>query len=238
MNCSEKELDPNDAQAHYIKAKGSFDDGYHEVALTQLGEFKSRFPYSRYAIEAELLLAHTQFELGKYEEASLAYEEFTKLHPKHPQNPYVMYRVGECSWVDAPTSGDREQQLTKDAITAWEKLIKAHTHSEWSVKAKEKIIQGHKRLAETELNIVKFYCKKSLWAPCAYRSLLLYKTYSQNNEVANEARVLSIKSLKNLLENQAEQREHLLLLKKSEDELKNLIQALEENAPEKIKSLL
>src|SRR4051812_28292124 len=80
--CAEKEFDPNNPEKSYGIAKEPYDDENYEIALQKLGEFKSRFPYSKFAAEAELLIANSQFELGHYTEAALAYEQFVKLHPK------------------------------------------------------------------------------------------------------------------------------------------------------------
>ncbi len=119
--CTEKEFDPNDPAKSYGIAKEPYDDENYEIALTKLGEFKSRFPYSKYATEAELLIANSHYELSQYTEAALAYAQFVKLHPRHPQVDYAMFRIGESYWQDSPEEVDREQEYTLKAIEEWQR---------------------------------------------------------------------------------------------------------------------
>src|SRR5690606_40263897 len=65
----------------------------------------------------------SHYELGQFTEAALAYEQFVKLHPKHPQVDYSLFRVGESYWQDSPEEIDREQEYTLKAIDEWQKLI-------------------------------------------------------------------------------------------------------------------
>ena len=169
MGCSEKELDPNNPARSYAYAKEPYDNRNFEIALNKLGEFKSRFPYSKHATEAELLIANSHFELGQFPEASVAYEQFIKLHPKHPQVPYAQFRVGESYWKEAPSEIDREQDLTSRAIIEWEKLLKKHPESEFAKNAQSLVMEGKKRIFEAEAFIANFYCKKEIWHSCAYR---------------------------------------------------------------------
>ena len=78
-NCSEKEFNPEQPHESFIIAKEPYDDGNYDIALTKLGEFKSRFPYSQYATEAELLIANSHFKLLHYAEATASFKQFIKL---------------------------------------------------------------------------------------------------------------------------------------------------------------
>lgn len=185
--CAEKEFDPNDPQKSFGIAKESYDNENYEISLTRLGEFKSRFPYSKYAVEAELLIANAHFELGHYTEAAMAYEQFVKLHPNHPQVDYALFRIGESYWQDAPEEIDREQEYTQKAVTEWSKLIARMPDSPYSKKAKVLIEQGHRRIAESILFVANFYCKQEIYPACAYRAIQLADEYPQFPDLRTEA---------------------------------------------------
>jgi outer membrane protein assembly factor BamD len=177
--CTEKELDPNDTKASFAHAKEPYDDESFEIAISRLGEFKSRFPYSQYATEAELLIANAQFQLGRYTEAVVSYEQFVKLHPKHPQNDFAMFRVGEAYWKDAPEEVNREQEFTAKAIDEWHKLLAAHPESKSAKDARDLILVGRKRLAEHAVFISNFYCRKKIYHSCAFRFLQVDKDFPE-----------------------------------------------------------
>jgi outer membrane protein assembly factor BamD len=185
--CTEKELDPNDPKASFAHAKEPYDDESFEIAISKLGEFKSRFPYSQYATEAELLIANAQFQLGRYTEAVVSYEQFVKLHPKHPQNDFAMFRVGEAYWKDAPEEVNREQEFTAKAIDEWHKLLAAHPESKFASDARNLILTGRKRLAEHAVFISNFYCRKKIYHSCAFRFLQVDKDFPEFPSIRRSA---------------------------------------------------
>ena len=193
--CEEKEFDPNDPAKSFGIAKEPFDDQNYEIAVQRLGEFKSRFPYSKYAAEAEILLADSQYELGHYAEAAVAYEQFVKLHPKHPKVDYASFRIGQSYWEDAPEDIDREQDYTLKAIKEWEKLLKRTPNSSYAKQAKDLVAKGRRRVAESVLFIVRFYCKQELYPACAYRAIQLADEYGEFADLRVSAVEYAIKAL-------------------------------------------
>lgn len=183
VGCAEKEFDPNDPQKSYGIAKEPYDDRNYEIAVQKLGEFKSRFPYSKFAAEAELLIANSHYELGHYTEAALAYEQFVKLHPKHPKVDYASFRVGESYWADSPEQIDREQDYTLKAVKEWQKLIEKMPDSPYAKKARELVTQGKRRIAESIDFVVRFYCKQDIFHACAYRAVGLADDYAEFSDL-------------------------------------------------------
>lgn len=177
--CTEERFDPNDPKKSFAIAREPYDEESYEIALQKLGEFKTRFPYSQYATEAELLIANSHFELDQFVEAAAAYETFVKLHPKHPDVDFAMYRVGESHWAEAPEEIDREQDFTKMAVEAWQKIVDTRPGSKYLQSAKDKVREGQQRLAESDDFIAKFYCKLEIYHACASRSMKLAQDYKQ-----------------------------------------------------------
>lgn len=185
--CAEKEFDPNDPKKSFGIAKEPYDSGRHDLAITKLGEFKSRFPYSQFAVEAELLIANSHFELEHYAEAATAYQQFAKLHPKHAKVDFALFRVGESYWEEAPEEIDREQEYTEKAVVEWEKLVAKLPESVYAKKAVDLIATGKRRLAEAAEFSSKFYCKMELWHACAYRYILLARDFPQFTDLKKNA---------------------------------------------------
>ncbi len=66
----------------------------YEKAADDFKKLKEHYPYSKYAILAELKLGDAYLFDKKYSEAALTYEEFVRLHPRNEVIPYVLYQVG------------------------------------------------------------------------------------------------------------------------------------------------
>lgn len=194
-HCSEKEFDPNDAKKSFLVAREPYDKGHYDIAVKKLGEFKSRFPYDSSAVESELLVANCHFELGKYAESAASYQQFTKLHPKHPQVSFAWYRIGESYWSDAPSDVDREQDYTHKAVSAWEELLKLYPQSPEAPKAEGLIKEGKARLAKAEAFVAHFYCKQGIWHACAHRSLALLEKFPTHPELHDRAKADAKKAL-------------------------------------------
>jgi outer membrane protein assembly factor BamD len=185
--CYEKDFNPDDAAAAFKSAREPYDDQNFEISITKLSEFKSRFPYSQYATEAELLIANCLFESGRYEESALSYSQFAKLHPKHAQVDFAQFRVGDSFWALAPDSEDRDQTATVRANEEWLKLIREMPDSKYSKKAATFIKLGQRRVAENEWFIVKFYCRQKIPHACAFRALELAEKQAGFEDIRRDA---------------------------------------------------
>jgi outer membrane protein assembly factor BamD len=136
----------------------AFEDEDYKDALKAFTTLKERYPYSRYAILAELKVADAHFYREEYPEAISAYEDFIHLHPKNEVIPYVLYQIG-ASYYEQLLSEDRDQTHTYQAIIAFERLLKEQPDSAYGSKARERIQDCRKLLAEHELYVANFYYK-------------------------------------------------------------------------------
>jgi outer membrane protein assembly factor BamD len=197
--CEDDELSKDPGTA-YATAKKPYDDGDYDIAITKLGEFKARFPYSQYAVEAELLIANSQFELENYEDAAVSYSQFAKLHPKHPQLDFALYRVGESYWMLSPEEIDREQEFTHKAVEEFQVLINRLPNSSYSKKAGKLVKEGQQRIADSFEFVAKFYCKQELYHACAFRSINLAREYPQFRKMRKDALVRAANALDRVAE--------------------------------------
>ena len=67
-----------------------FQDGKYKQAIESFQQLKDWYPFSKYAILAELKIGDAHFHLQQYEDAIFAYEEFESLHPRNEAIPYVI----------------------------------------------------------------------------------------------------------------------------------------------------
>ena len=140
----------------------SFDQEDYKDALKAFNTLKERYPYSRYAILAELKVADAHFYRKEYPEAIDAYQDFVQLHPKNEAIPYVKYQIGLCYYAQL-LSKDRDQTPTHLAILSFERLLKEHSDSAYASEATKKIADCRKLLAEHELYVGRFYYKSKYY---------------------------------------------------------------------------
>ena len=79
---SNKPIDTSTVEGSFQQAKRLHDQGRHEEALAALGGLRAKHPYSRWATEAELLIADIYFYQRLWMEAESHYKLFKELHPQ------------------------------------------------------------------------------------------------------------------------------------------------------------
>ena len=131
------------------------------------------YPYSDYAVLAELKIADAYFQDGKYEEALSYYRDFSDLHPQHEQVPYTIYRSALCR-EERIRASNRDQTATRDALVYLDRLLAQYPHSEYASEAEALWRELRTRLAQNVNDIADFYFDRDEWESAAvrYRSQL------------------------------------------------------------------
>jgi len=152
----EEELPPDQLMSEGME---NYERGFYEDANEAFEKIKDRYPYSRFALEAELKLADTLFKRHEYAEAVEAYQDFERLHPKNSHIPYVIYQQGMCHF-EQTRGEDRDQAEIMSAREHFERLIKKFPKSIYARRAERKIRECYIILAEHELYVGRFYYQK------------------------------------------------------------------------------
>lgn len=127
-------------------------------ALESFQKLKDWYPFSKYAILAELKIGDAHYFRKEYEDAILAYEEFENLHPRNEAIPYVIYQIGMC-YFKRLRSIDRDQTMAQNALKVFQKLIRKYPDTIYARKAQNHINICIKNLAEHEFYVGVFYYK-------------------------------------------------------------------------------
>ncbi len=173
----------------------------YDDALNAFQKVKERYPFSKYATMAELRVADAHYYEEEYPEAVAAYEDFSRLHPQHPEIPRVLYQIGMCHYKQR-LSIDRDQTETRAALEAFERVTKTYPKSEYAKKAQILIMKCKGLLAEHELYVAKFYYRTHQYKAAMFRLETLRNNYSdvRNPKVRKEFRELYTKCYKKLCE--------------------------------------
>lgn len=134
----------------------NFDDGNYQTAIENFQRLKDIYPFSAYAILAELKLGDAHYRLEQYEDAIFAYEEFEKLHPRNEAIAYVIYQIGR-SHFDRMSTPDRDQTSARKALGTFQRLAQQHPQSPYARRAEEHIVSCYQSLSGHDFGIGVFY---------------------------------------------------------------------------------
>jgi len=157
-----------------------FHDIDYPKAIEYFQEVIDNYPYSDYAILAELQIGDIHFDRKEYEEASSYYHDFVELHPNHAKVSYALYRNGLCSY-NQMRSSDRDQAPTREAVAQFKALIERYPNSEMAPDAKSRLHECEERLAEQEIQIGDYYYAQHAWYAAARRYRQALKDYPEHD---------------------------------------------------------
>jgi outer membrane protein assembly factor BamD len=178
VGCSSIETrDASTPEGAYQTAEDFEKDERYEEAIAKYTDVKNKFPYSRFATQADLKIADIQFKQENYAEAQGAYQLFKEFHPKHPQSDYVTFRLGLSYFNQLPSSIDRDLTLADKAILYFDETINSYPDSQYAKEAREKRDAALKMLGGKELYVAKFYVKNKQCDSAVRRFEAVIKTY-------------------------------------------------------------
>ncbi len=162
LSCSsiEKIQGQDKAETFYLRGLAYLEDSMYNEALERFNIVKNKFPYSKYAIDAELKIGDTYYKKGDFVEAQRVYSVFSELRPSDPKRDYAIYQSGMCFYKLTPSAVDRDISMAFRGIQEFQKLIETYPDSTFFYDASERRKDLRTRLAKKEIYIGDFYRRK------------------------------------------------------------------------------
>jgi outer membrane protein assembly factor BamD len=157
------------ARENYVLAIGEFEDRDYEEAISYADFVRIRFPFSRYAVEAELLIARAEFGQGNYITAQDAFKQFAKLHPthRHVVNGWVGYMAAASAYMNAPDrffllppAYQRDQSQLLAALEELQTYYDRYGDTVTEPFARTLRADVQRRLLDHEMYVARYYLKR------------------------------------------------------------------------------
>jgi outer membrane protein assembly factor BamD len=154
----------------------AYENGKYATAIEKFQKLKDYYPFSKYAILAELKIADSHYHREEYEDAIFEYENFEKLHPRNEAIPYVIYQIGMCYYERIGTP-DRDQTSASKALETFQRLKKQFPRDQYSRRSDEKITKCFKSLAGHAYGVGIFYYKSKHFKAALHRFMSVISDY-------------------------------------------------------------
>ena len=145
----EDEDQKSSEQMLYRSAQSSLRSGNYRDAITKLQKLEARFPFGRYAEQAQLELIYANFMSYQPEAARSAADRFIRLHPQHPNVDYAYYIKGLAEFnkdrglLDRFAATDiskRDPTSSKQAFDDFSDFLQRHPDSEYAADARQRMV--------------------------------------------------------------------------------------------------
>jgi len=156
----------------YDQAQSRLKDENYSSAILSLERLEARFPFGRYAEQAQAELIYAYFKNFEYEAARSAADRFINLHPRHPHSAYAYYLKGLSSFTDDSGLFARyfPSDLSKNEIGPAQEsfddlseFIARYPNSKYVPHAKQRMIYLRNLLAKHEMHVASFYMQRGAY---------------------------------------------------------------------------
>ncbi|MFT5484803.1 MAG: outer membrane protein assembly factor BamD, partial [Halieaceae bacterium] len=181
-----------DAQ-RYLRSS-NFDLG---VRVLQLLE--SRYPFGRYAEQAQLEIIYAHYQNFEHEAAVESANRFIRLHPQHPSVDYAYYMRGLAAYDEdkglldnfLPTDfTKRDPGGARQSFTDFAQLLARYPSSPYAPDAKARMVHLRNLLARYEINVANYYFKRGAYQAAVNRGRYVVENFQQTPAVADGLAVM------------------------------------------------
>jgi len=186
----------------YSEAKEAMNDGGYDKAVKYLEKLESRYPYGRYAQQAQMEVAYAYYKQGEPASAIAACDRFIKLHPNHPNVDYMYYLKGLVNFngdlgflanLSDQDPTERDPKTASESFDAFKALVGKFPDSRYTPDAILRMRYLVNALGAHEVHVARYYLKRGAYVAAANRAQYAMQTYPDTPS-QEEALFLLVKS--------------------------------------------
>ena len=174
-SCSSNEEMPDERLLEkelYDQAQLRLKNENFSTAIRSLEALESRFPFGRYAEQAQAELIYAYYMNSQFEASQSAAERFINLHPRHTHSGYAYYMKGLASFTDdsglfsryfQSDLAKREVVMAQQSFDELSDFIARYPDSKYVPHAKQRMIYLRNLLAQHEIYVADFYMKRGAY---------------------------------------------------------------------------
>ncbi len=170
----------------YSEAKSSMGDGAYDKAIKYFEKLEARFPYGRYAQQAQLEVAYAYYRQQETASAIAACDRFIRLHPNHPNVDYAYYLKGLANFngdlglmghISMQDQTERDPKAARESFEAFKELVEKFPESKYAQDSVMRMKYLVNALASHEVHVARYYMKRGAFVAAANRAQYAIKTY-------------------------------------------------------------
>lgn len=174
------------AQRLYGEAKDAMADKNWTKAVKYLEKLEARYPYGRYAQQAQLEVAYAQWKDNERASALAAADRFIKLYPNHPSVDYAYYlkglinfneSIGLIGFLTTPDLTDRDPKGSREAFQSFKEVVTRFPDSKYAEDSAARMRYLVNALASYEIHVARYYMKRAAYLAAANRAQYVVEHY-------------------------------------------------------------
>jgi len=176
----------------YAEAKEQLAAKNYEKAIQYLETLEARYPFGRYAQQAQLEIAYAYYKFEEPDLGIAAAERFIKIYPRHPNIDYAWYLKGLTNYNRGKTiisrylpqdPAERDTFNMQTAYNDFEQLMQRYPDSIYAQDAAQRMIHLRNNMAEYELHVADYYMRRGAYVAAANRGKYVIENFQRTPSV-------------------------------------------------------
>ncbi|KAB2313464.1 outer membrane protein assembly factor BamD [Betaproteobacteria bacterium SCN2] len=189
------------AQRLYSEAKDNLNEGEYEKAIKLYETLEARYPYGRYAQQAQLEIAYAYYKDEEPISAIAACDRFIKLHPNHPNVDYAYYLKGLANFTEdlslfsrfsSQDMSERDPKAARDSFVAFKELVTRFPDSKYAEDAQARMKYLVNAISANEVHVAKYYLKREAYVAAANRAKSVVTNYPETPAIEEALAIMVV----------------------------------------------
>jgi outer membrane protein assembly factor BamD len=194
------------AEKFYLEASSELKEGNYLTAIEYYETLESRFPFGKYAMQAQIDVAYAYFKFDEPDSAITAIDRFIKLHPRHESVDYAYYLKGLVNFerggnildlISDRDLSDFDRNMILRAFNDFKLLIQRFPNSKYATDARKRMVYLRNELARSDFKIASYYASRDAWVAVTGRTHFILQNY-QGTAVIKPTLELQLKAYRML----------------------------------------
>jgi outer membrane protein assembly factor BamD len=187
------------ASKFYAEASASMAEHDYEKAVEYYEKLEARYPFGRYAMQAQLDIAYAHYKNEEPELALAAADRFIRLHPTNPHVDYVYYLKGIVNFNRSVgffdrfipiDSSQRDPGAAADSFKDFSELIRRFPDSQYSADARKRLVHLRNNMAKYQVHVARYYMRRGAYLAAANRCIEVVENYQRTPAVEDALEVM------------------------------------------------
>lgn len=176
----------------YSEAKNELNNGNYEKAVKLFEALEARYPYGRYAQQAQLEIAYAYYKDQQQASAIAAADRFIQLYPHHPNVDYAYYIKGLANFHDDlgiigyisskiinQDMSERDSKASRESFENFKELVTRFPKSKYTPDALKRMAHLVNVVAKSEIYVARYYMKRKAYVAAVRRAQYVLEEYPQ-----------------------------------------------------------
>ena len=187
------------AKEIYADAMEQVNSGLYEKAVKTFEKLQSRYPYGRYAQQAQLEIAYAYYKQKEPESAIAAADRFIKQFPNNPHVDYAYYLKGLINFNEdlgllgglvKQDLSERDPKAARDAFAAFRELVSRFPNSQYAPDSRLRMQYLVNALARYEIHVANYYLHRGAYVAAANRAKDVLADYPQTPATRDALKIM------------------------------------------------